>query len=581
MEDAIIINSGSELSPQNANLAKLLTFFGVSWRSSTVADLFVNDDSSEPVQARLFCSSDIFIELVRSLQQSPTLLELWRHVVHSAFVYAGNDSGDVERIVKMLWGSGVAEESDSFRREFVITSNFPEFSGVMTGLSIVSENGKAHSISVRSDRSRQSQIISADDGSVFSKSDYEDVPVFLSAGRTIVNIDSELADGLFDVRHYFIEAVPIVLYIRWAFARTSWNAPESSACLIIDDPLLKPTYGFIEFHKLLALMRRYNFSTNIAFIPWNWRRSDSRVVELFRENPDCFSISIHGCAHTDAEFGNDSLEWLEAKARQALTHMEWHESATGINHDHVMVFPQGVFSEAAMRVLKRTDIIAAVNNDTISADQTPRSITIADVWQVAVMAYDTFPLFTRRYPWAGIENFAFDALLGKPLLIVIHHDFCRDSCARLIDFVQQVNSLTSPPAWRGLGEVVRRSFRQQLLSADLMQIEMYGRELRLKNRSEQSRQVIVKRRECEPESISRVTVDDQEIALETIPDGIQFSLELNPGEVVLVRARYHASPEGEAFPESIADRARATVRRYLCEFRDNYLHKLRASLAGR
>ena len=49
------------------------------------------------------------------------------------------------------------------------------------------------------------------------------------------------------------------------------------------------------------------------------------------------------------------------------------------------------------------------------------------------MRYSSFPIFTRRYPWEGIENFAFDILLGKPALIVIHHDYCSDGYDRLTD----------------------------------------------------------------------------------------------------------------------------------------------------
>ena len=52
--------------------------------------------------------------------------------------------------------------------------------------------------------------------------------------------------------------------------------------------------------------------------------------------------------------------------------MNRHEAITGISHDPVMVFPQGIFSEAAMSALKRTDLIASVNNDIISADPHPR-----------------------------------------------------------------------------------------------------------------------------------------------------------------------------------------------------------------
>ena len=105
----------------------------------------------------------------------------------------------------------------------------------------------------------------------------------MSSGTRIINIEGDLPDGIFDVRHHVLEAVPPVLYLKWAFAATCWSAPERSACLVIDDPLLRPTYGFVDYRELLSLMQRYKFSTNIAFIPWNWRRSDSGSHPAFPE----------------------------------------------------------------------------------------------------------------------------------------------------------------------------------------------------------------------------------------------------------------------------------------------------------
>ena len=210
-------------------------------------------------------------------------------------------------------------------------------------------------------------LIAGEDKAAFLKVSCNGLPVFLSSER-LIDIDAELTTFNFDIRDHFFSAVPFVSYIRWAFPSSSWHAPEASASLIIDDPLLKPTHGFVDFHELLSLMKRHNFSTNVAFIPWNWRRSAPEVVRLFRENPEHFSLSVHGCDHTRAEFGSSSQQRLYWKAQQALERMNRHQSITGICHDPVMVFPQGIFSEAAMNALKRTDLIASVNNDIISAD---------------------------------------------------------------------------------------------------------------------------------------------------------------------------------------------------------------------
>jgi hypothetical protein len=290
---------------------------------------------------------------------------------------------------------------------------------------------------------------------------------------------------------------------------------------------------------------------------------------------------VHGCAHTRAEFGSEYSEHLYAKIKQALERMGQHEAATGLAHDRVMVFPQGVFSEAAMRILKRTDFIAAVNNDTVSYDTNPRPITVADVWDTAIMAYDNFALFTRRYPSSGVENFAFDSLLGKPVIIVIHHGFCRDHCIRLIEFMERLNALACPLIWRSLGELVKRSYRQRALSPDVTQVEMYGKELQIENLSDRTKQFLIQRRESNPSSINEVLAGGRRTAWNCSDDRIQFEVEVKAGENVTIRLRPHELDEIKERVENLNDKARTMLRRYLCEMRDNYVQKLTSLASNR
>jgi hypothetical protein len=409
---------------------------------------------------------------------------------------------------------------------------------------------------------------------------YEGVPVFLSTSREIIDTDAELVSQNFDVREHFLSAVPVVLYIKWAFAETCWSAPEASACLVIDDPLLKPTHGFVDFQELLSLMKRHKFSTNIAFIPWNWRRSAPEVARLIRENPENYSVSVHGCDHTRAEFGSSSRQRLYWKSQLALERMNRHQSTTGIRYDPVMVFPQGIFSEAAMSALKRTDLIAAVNNDVVSADPHRRPVAIAELWDIAVMGYSNFPLFTRRYPWEGIENFAFDAVLGKPAIAVIHHDYCSDHCARLVNFIKRLNAPQIAPTWRSLGEVVRRSCRQREVSPGEVEVEMYGTELRIENRSEQLKHFVIKRRECEPSAVREICDRSGPIAWNSVNDHINFEIDLNPGETKMVSIRFHELARNGCSGDTLPYRLKTMLRRYLCEVRDNYVTTAKLRLAG-
>src|SRR5205085_8618093 len=112
----------------------------------------------------------------------------------------------------------------------------------------------------------------------------------------------------------------------------------------------------------------------------------------------------HGCDHTKAEFGGADRWRLYWKTRQALDRMNRHESITGICHDRVMVFPQGIFSEAAMSALKHSGLIAAVNSDVISLDSQPRAVTISEVWDIAVMGYREIPVYSRMSAEGGVAS---------------------------------------------------------------------------------------------------------------------------------------------------------------------------------
>jgi hypothetical protein len=569
------------VSTEGQKIAKILGFFGVPWRALTTAEFLAPNTAGSGGSSKcpFMSSSDTFLQLIEGLERDPGCMHLWETQVHSAFVYAGNDSEILQKLVRRLAGDNGATISKIRPGigDVAVSDHLDDFCGVMAGVRVtVSTNTNANLV-LKTIKGNQISIISRAEGATFVKLEYRGVPVFLSTSQEFIDIDAELTSQNFDVREHFFSAVPLVLYIKWAFAETCWSAPETNACLVIDDLVLKSMHGFVNFQQLLSLMKQHKFSTNIAFIPWNWRRSVPEVVRLFKANPQHYSISVHGCDHTGAEFGSFDRQRLYCKAQRALERMNQHESITGIRHDRIMVFPQGIFSEAAMSALKRSDLMAAVNSDIVSVDPHPRAITISDVWDTAVMCYSSFPLFTRRYPWEEVGNFAFDALLGKPAIILIHHDYCSDHCRRLVDFVDQLNALKCSLNWQSLGDLVRRSCRQRQVSPDVMEVEMYGSELCVENRSEQAKRFLVRRRECEPSAIREIRDDSGSIAWNYMNGRINFEIELTSGQSKTVGIRFHTLARDECSGDNLPYRFKAMLRRYLCEIRDNYVttNKLR------
>lgn len=580
--EALLLIKNSLLEA-DSNIAKILEFFGIPWRAETLVQFLARDRTNAPPNLRLFCSSEIFLELITQFTSTedrsvPALRQL-----RSVFVYAENNPTHIQQLVRRLTGDDAItiKEPDRCVGEFLVGEN-TELCGAMAGVRIVASASHPPAFVYSSEsQDGANTVISTEHGAIFLKLQYRGFPVFVSTSPRIIDLDSELTSGVFDIRDHVAEALPIVLFVKSGFGDVCWQPAEANASVIIDDPVLNDRYGFLNFEELLPLMKHHRFCSTIAFIPWNCFRSQPKIARLFRENSDVYSLSVHGCDHTGGEFGDTDRERLYRKAKKALERMVNHESETGIGFDRVMVFPQGIFSEAALRALKHTDFIAVSDHGTITVDPVPQKITVRDVWNGAVTAYDGFPIFTRRDPSDGVENFAFDIRLGKPALIGIHHDYCSNHCERLVALVERLNALECRLMWRSLGQVVKRSYWRREPSPGVVEVKMFGAELRIENPADEAKRFIISKRESDPSSIREICTPLRRLPWTFSEDQIRFELELKAREHTTIRVRFRGlNVEAQSY-ETIPYRLRTMLRRYASELRDNHILTNKLILATR
>ncbi len=229
------------------------------------------------------------------------------------------------------------------------------------------------------------------------------------------------------------------------------------ACLIIDDPLIRRSYGCLDYERLLEAMKVHDFFAEIAFIPWNYKRSEKRTAKLIADNCEYFALCVHGCNHTGNEFGGTDYQGLSALAHNALWCMEEHKRLTGIPFDPVMVFPQGRFSSVAMQVLRDQGYVAAFNSNIRAVDrEEPAAIEYA---RPATLMYSGLPLFSRRYSKerGKLEE---DLSKGRPLVLVEHHGAFRDGYGAVTDVVDWLNGLGTV-RWTSLLEIAEHYVPRQ------------------------------------------------------------------------------------------------------------------------
>ena len=566
---------GSTPSPDSRRRGEILDFFGISWVELTIGEANrggVAELTAGHSRFSILTSAPCLAEALPP--GNAGMLPDWLTAAASVFVYGFQTTDACRNLLRDLTGDPEANirSLDAPPGTVSVTNEFPEMCGPMSGIRMQLELGAADSVlTIRHTTGQFQSIVAAPEGYLFVRFKHAGVPFFGDASQTMVDIHQPSAT-YFDVRKCFAGAVPLVMYLKWSFREICWSTREISACLIIDDPLLKPRYGFLNFRELLQLMNKQTFATTIAFIPWNWRRTNRSTVAAFQQNSGKLSVCVHGCDHTGGEFAMRSTGLLDSKLKTARYRMRSLLERTGLHHDEVMVFPQGAFSPEVGLALKENAFVAAVNTEVAPANDDCNETTVADLWSVAILRYGGFPIFTRRYITHGIENFAFDGLLGKPCFVVGHHELLRDHGRNLAEFVGKLNSLNWNLCWRTLGSAVRRSYSIQRRDGTI-RVKMFAEQLIIENIETEPQRITVLKDEADIVAVKDVTVNQETVDYEYAAGCLQFIVNVPSRSTAEICCTYHERTVPSASSEPISDKLRVAARRYLSEFRDNSLSR--------
>jgi hypothetical protein len=414
------------------------------------------------------------------------------------------------------------------------------------------------------------ELIAIDGRPCYIKVERGGASYFLLACTRVLDIDAP-PEGVQPIDR-FLRFVPFLAFLRLTFGALCWHNEAPAACFIIDDPLLRKRYGYLDFSRIEALMGRSRFSMNIAFIPWNCRRSDLHVAQRFKRPDRRFSISIHGCDHTEAEFGATDERWLRHQSRRALSRMDVHAALTGIKHNRVMVFPQGAFSKASLKVLGDDGFLAAVNSTIYPVDASPGDITFRDLLEVAVVHFGGTPLFLRRYP-DRLEEIALDLFLGRQVLLVEHHGFFKRGYEEIRRCTSFVNGVAPSITWTDLEELCTSACLMREVPGDGVHVRAFGPILRLRNHLHERMPFHVSNVGAPRESES-VTWNGRAIDFAVGSTGVVCDIPLDPEEagVLSFERGPRSALNGELMPTA-KDRFKVFARRHLCEVRDNYLDR--------
>ena len=365
--------------------------------------------------------------------------------------------------------------------------------------------------------------------------------------------------------------IPAMIFLRSVLGDQCWHNPNPGAGLVIDDPLLKKSYGFINFPRLLASARNRKYHVTLAFIPWNHWRSSPAKARMFLDHADCFSVCAHGCDHTNKEFGSADYEDLLGRNFRASQRMGWHRDRTGLAGEPLMVCPQEQYSLEAMRAFADSRQFAGL----VCTACMPRNLSApqicgADLLLPAQDSFFGFPVFKRHY-WTDISIFAMALFLGKPAILVEHHEFFRGGPGGAEKFVSELAAVRPNLQWTSLAETARRTHWRRRLSAGRYEVRFFTDDFELEPEAETPAEYRLVRRVPESSPVRRVTANGAEIPF--VHGGNWLSFELRPAAPQSLQIQVEVAPvrPKKEYSHGFTYQASVALRRGLSEFRDNVM----------
>jgi peptidoglycan/xylan/chitin deacetylase (PgdA/CDA1 family) len=283
----------------------------------------------------------------------------------------------------------------------------------------------------------------------------------------------------------FAAIAPPMMFLRYGGGERVWHTPGDYANLTIDDLWLREPYGHVNYEHLLQEAQQHDFHATIAFIPWNFDRSQPRMVSLFQAHPDRLSICVHGNNHVHQEFGpldSHPLGKQTKDIQQSLARMEKFKQLTNIPYDAVMVFPHSISPEATFSALKGTNFLATANSLNVPSDaNTPSDVEFA--LRTATLRFANFPSLRRYSAETDIpkSQLAIDAFLGNPMLFYAHESFFVSGIDAFNKTADEVNQIQPGMKWQGLGDIAKHLYLERLRDDGNFDVRALSGSIRLSN----------------------------------------------------------------------------------------------------
>ena len=530
----VFIRSPGAVPPEESQLNVAAQFYGIDLTTVTI-NVANNASALEAVRAKNTLGVVIEANILPAVRRKALLDALYRaHGNNVPLLILGVTSETDTRLLR-AWSGGAATGanhlSGSSQLEYVVG----RVSGItqeLSGIDLPFSREKADYFTL-SGSGQVQDILAVRNGPAvdptFIEATLSQQKVFLlCAGKTSGGANTQ------DVVHAFAAVAPAMIFVRYSSGTRGWHFPQHYANFTIDDPWLREPYGNLNYKNLLAEMQKHNFHTTTAFIPWNYDRSETPVVSLFRAHPDRLSICVHGDNHDHKEFEDFRSRPLNvqvAALKQGVARMAEFHKLTGISVDHVFVFPHSIGEGPILEKLRAYNFLATVNSTNVPMKSAAPAGVLFQLRPVTTSFGDFPSVF--RYPADMPQQgtlIAVNGFLDNPLFFYTHQEFFARGIDAFDHVADEVNRLEPDTEWRSLGNIAAHLYLLRLSDDGGYDVLTFSSNARLENDSAKEQTYHIVKREPDASMIQAVTLDGRPASYKVQNGFLNCNVMIPPGQ---------------------------------------------------
>jgi hypothetical protein len=258
--------------------------------------------------------------------------------------------------------------------------------------------------------------------------------------------------------------------------------------------------------------------------------------------------------------------------------MERHRERIGVASEPLMVCPQEQYSlEAMCAFADSRQFVGLICTACMPRNLPAPQVRGADLLLPAQDSFYGFPVFKRHY-WNGMAVFAMALFLGKPAILVEHHEFFRNGSAGAEEFARRLAEMRPDLKWKSLAETVTRTHARRRVSKNKEEVRFFTDTFYLEHKLEQPTEFRLLRRLPETTHVQGVRMGGKEVPFARENGFLTFETHVQRPETLSVQVDVASVKPTKSYSPGVKYQASVALRRGLSELRDNVIARNRIAL---